>query len=251
MRFDGPRERGFTLIELLVVIAIIAILASILFPVFAQARDKARTAACMSNCKQIGTAIQIYSTDYDDNLPASGVYGANHPLYGKYGWALWVPLMNPYIKNYGVWACPNAGKNFIIGPTTDRIKVTYGYNEYLFHWNNGGWPNLAKLAGSDVGISNVSVIADTVLPGIYQDWSNADGFKIPEEDPKFGLARLKCANAAAYNGPKCIYRHPGGGASVVFADGHAAHVPGAKIVGGRDLPYERPIVNPAQKLPPG
>jgi len=245
----APR-RGFTLIELLVVIAIIAILAAILFPVFAQAREKARTASCMSNCKQLGLAVQMYTNDYDENLPYSGVYGAQHPLYLKgYGWGLWVVLLNPYIKNFQVWSCPS-GKNSVIGPKTDLIKVNYGYNEYLFH-NTGGFSNLAALASCPTGVTNVSVIADSVLPGIYQDWSNTDGFKVPGEDPKFGLARLKCANAKDYNGPTCIQRHSGGGASVVFADGHAAHIPGGKIVGGKDLPYERPIVNPAKPLPPG
>ena len=63
------RKRGFTLIELLVVIAIIAILAAILFPVFAQAREKARQTACLSNAKQIGTAVMLYAQDYDESFP--------------------------------------------------------------------------------------------------------------------------------------------------------------------------------------
>src|SRR5688572_32605433 len=63
------RRAGFTLIELLVVIAIIAILAAILFPVFAQAREKARQAGCMSNCKQLGLASNMYAQDYDEMLP--------------------------------------------------------------------------------------------------------------------------------------------------------------------------------------
>src|SRR5438046_982945 len=67
-RPHGP-ERGFTLIELLVVIAIIAILAAILFPVFAQARDKARTTSCLSNGKQLGTALMMYAQDYDETYP--------------------------------------------------------------------------------------------------------------------------------------------------------------------------------------
>src|SRR3712207_1141350 len=66
------RSRAFTLIELLVVIAIIAILAAILFPVFAQAREKARQATCQSNLKQIGTAFQMYATDYDGTFPSPG-----------------------------------------------------------------------------------------------------------------------------------------------------------------------------------
>ncbi|MFP3905369.1 MAG: type II secretion system protein, partial [Armatimonadota bacterium] len=68
------RIKGFTLIELLVVIAIIAILAAILFPVFARAQDKARQTACLSNQKQLGTALMMYANDYDNTLPSSYYY---------------------------------------------------------------------------------------------------------------------------------------------------------------------------------
>jgi len=165
---------------------------------------------------------------------------------------MWVILLDPYIKGRKLWVCPS-GKDSFVGPKTDLIKVNYGYNEYLF-WGvdpKNNWDSLALLSACPAGITGVSLIADSVLPGIYQDWSNADGFKVPGEDPKFGLARLKCANTKDYNGPTCIQRHSGGGTSVVFADGHAAFIPGGKIVGGRDLPYERPIVNPLKPLPPG
>src|SRR5438270_7299810 len=82
-------NRGFTLIELLVVIAIIAILAAILFPVFAQARDKARMTTCLSNLKQIGTGLMMYAEDYDEILPGSKVYAnPGHPLFKAYDWAL-------------------------------------------------------------------------------------------------------------------------------------------------------------------
>ena len=78
MRYLRSR-RGFTLIELLVVIAIIAILAAILFPVFAQARDKARMATCLSNCKQIGLATMMYAQDYDERLPIISFGGQYRP----------------------------------------------------------------------------------------------------------------------------------------------------------------------------
>src|SRR6185503_1415129 len=87
------RRRGFTLIELLVVIAIIAILAAILFPVFAQAREKARQTSCVSNIKQSTLACLMYSQDYDESLPLSAYNAANQPL------TTWYDLVEPYVKS--------------------------------------------------------------------------------------------------------------------------------------------------------
>ncbi len=78
-----PTSRGFTLIELLVVIAIIAILAAILFPVFARAREKARAASCQSNLKQIATALMMYTQDYDEVLAKNAIYNANLAAYSN------------------------------------------------------------------------------------------------------------------------------------------------------------------------
>ncbi len=86
------RKHGFTLIELLVVIAIIAILAAILFPVFARAREKARQASCQSNLKQIGLAWAMYVQDYDEILPPRSKY---------------YMCLDPYIKNTQIWKCPS------------------------------------------------------------------------------------------------------------------------------------------------
>jgi prepilin-type N-terminal cleavage/methylation domain-containing protein/prepilin-type processing-associated H-X9-DG protein len=109
-------RRGFTLIELLVVIAIIAIIAAILFPVFAQAREKARQAACMSNLKQMGTAFAMYTQDYDERLPDRRDLKVSLPG----GWKPWTSwptsdpraawaaiVLDPYIKNIGIWYCPS------------------------------------------------------------------------------------------------------------------------------------------------
>src|SRR6056297_3918167 len=101
-------SRGFTLIELLVVIAIIAILAAILFPVFAQARAKARQASCMSNLKQLGLGFEMYAQDYDEMLPVWG-YGnidnaENGPDEGFYSWDT---VLEPYIKNVQILKCPS------------------------------------------------------------------------------------------------------------------------------------------------
>ena len=92
------RRRGFTLIELLVVIAIIAILAAILFPVFARAREKARQTSCLSNMKQISLSVLMYAQDYDDiyaptSLIYPGHYSATHTF--------WLELIQPYLANWG------------------------------------------------------------------------------------------------------------------------------------------------------
>ena len=112
------KPRGFTLVELLVVIAIIAILASILFPVFAQAREKARATACLSNMKQLGLAQRMYMDDWDSRLfprvsttspstvsrcPTCVVAGKTDPNYNP---TLWWNLLMPYLKSKNVYTCP-------------------------------------------------------------------------------------------------------------------------------------------------
>src|ERR1700710_372843 len=108
-------RRAFTLIELLVVIAIIAILAAILFPVFAQAREKARAISCLSNEKQIGTGLLMYVQDFDEMYPLAQrspgpgeITGASSPI-------PWQWVVNPYIKTGNKTATTNTGTSEIVG----------------------------------------------------------------------------------------------------------------------------------------
>jgi len=101
-------RRGFTLIELLVVIAIIAILAAILFPVFAKAREKARQSSCLSNVKQMELACLQYAQDYDEILPRY----ADHYC-GTGGRKMWYQVIEPYCKNTQIFYCPSAPGSFL------------------------------------------------------------------------------------------------------------------------------------------
>ncbi len=107
-------KNAFTLIELLVVIAIIAILAAILFPVFAQAREKARQTSCLSNMKQQGLGVMMYVQDYDETFPQAYYY--NNDNNSTNGYTHWTGLVAPYVKNLGIYVCPS-DKNRGLAPT--------------------------------------------------------------------------------------------------------------------------------------
>ena len=124
--FDIRKRRfAFTLIELLVVIAIIAILAAILFPVFAQAREKARQTSCLSNMKQIGIGVMMYTQDFDETYPFTYLYTTVPTAGGimtKPPYYHWSYALNAYTKNNSIWTCPSA--KFLIKPNgTGDLQV--------------------------------------------------------------------------------------------------------------------------------
>jgi prepilin-type N-terminal cleavage/methylation domain-containing protein/prepilin-type processing-associated H-X9-DG protein len=128
------RTSAFTLIELLVVIAIIAILAAILFPVFAKAREKVRQATCESNLKQLGLGYVQYVQDYDESYP-SGTENSASSLYNHYAnpsWG-WASLIYPYVKSTGIYKCPD-------DPTAangSTVPISYAANWSLDNYKSG------------------------------------------------------------------------------------------------------------------
>lgn len=132
-------HRGFTLIELLVVIAIIAILASILFPVFARAREKAREANCMSNLRQIGTAIHMYASDYDDYLPIAWEYTVEPDPQTDPPTTFGTPgirdILHPYVKNTQIYRCAS-DKDKMFQTQGTSYSYAYGFLNPDVVWNS-------------------------------------------------------------------------------------------------------------------
>ncbi|MBI5835199.1 MAG: DUF1559 domain-containing protein [Armatimonadetes bacterium] len=189
------RRRGFTLIELLVVIAIIAILAAILFPVFAKAREKARQSSCTSNMKQMGLGFMAYVQDYDETFPQSYT-GA---LVGTTT-VTWDTQLSPYIKSSQILACPSDSETgrpnitFYGGPT----RRSYGMAHNVMSTNLAAIPAPASAA-----------LVLERYSGMGGDGSWYYGHEI----------------WAATNDCYCRYRH-NDMTNIAFADGHVKSMPG-------------------------
>lgn len=154
------RRTAFTLIELLVVIAIIAILAAILFPVFAQAREKARATSCLSNNKQMGTAMLMYTQDYDETFAVTTIYDftANSPQNS------WIARVSPYIKNLQVFFCPSDA-----GPSAGYPRLG-GWSGPAVSYSCNGLMGGAQLQdNTSVGICGVA------QQNIWGSWFNSSG----------------------------------------------------------------------------
>jgi prepilin-type N-terminal cleavage/methylation domain-containing protein/prepilin-type processing-associated H-X9-DG protein len=245
------RQRGFTLIELLVVIAIIAILAAILFPVFAQAREAARKTSCTSNLKQIGTSVMMYVQDYDECFPAhNGVTQTASPKpdgSGNYtGFIHWPIQLYPYVKNMKVYTCPSDPEpTFGIGSGFNKpFALSYGINERTY---------LANVMGSDtMSLAAISYPADTyyiadVYSRMAQLYQGSATSTNPYTNAIFNRIRFHkpCADLTTSGGsigvrpnptnPDSCTRHQGGGI-VVFMDGHAKWTRWTVFEGNKSLP---------------
>jgi len=165
-RSHAPRTKGFTLIELLVVIAIIAILAAILFPVFARARENARRASCQSNLKQIGLGFLQYSQDYDETLvpyrnavPNPFASDANVGTSAKTV-TFANQMLEPYIKSAQIWICPSNPRGFAnVDPDGSDTAPSYrsygGQNSYAFN-------NYSFSSNTGLKLASISESANTV-----------------------------------------------------------------------------------------
>jgi len=212
-------RRGFTLIELLVVIAIIAILAAILFPVFAKAREKARQSSCLSNMKQLGLAELAYVQDYDEKFglhccawgargggPRTTFAGFSSLVNGA-GFPYWCDIMEPYIKNSQIFRCPSCS------------STNYGVGHYGINY---------ELLNTDPSLGRINRPAETVMIGESVDQylyypnattgSGTDGSwqPMPSATRPDGVAPQKDRHNEGIN--------------VGLADGHAKWFAGSSII---------------------
>lgn len=228
---DAPpgKQDGFTLIELLIVISIIAILAAILFPVFARARENARRASCLSNLKQIGLGVMQYTQDYDERYP----FATSGPWGGPYDWACatgspcaaflssdgnpgghfktWMDHVHPYIKSTQLFVCPSA---------TQGLDPSYGYNGAVSgvscdKYNScTTWPPVSAIA-----LTQVPRPSETLLALDLNDAGHL-----------YAHPGLYLALANATSTRHRVQPHFDGG-NILFADGHAKWLGKTRMLG--------------------
>jgi len=231
---------AFTLIELLVVIAIIAILAAILFPVFAQAREKARQTGCLNNIKQLTTGVLQYTTDNDGLYPLSVPGGvrasfttpADRTATSAAGLArrmsYWSNSVQPYIKNWGVYTCPSASdRSDIFGVKVEQVPggVTIGLllNGYLNAWSEAGSAAPAGVIMFSEGMGKGTMPGFGNVFPIATDQGGCTYSGNPEW--RFLASGTGCTTQCAYsfNFDRTWWVH-GEGSNYTYLDGHAKWV---------------------------
>jgi len=246
------QRKAFTLIELLVVIAIIAILAAILFPVFAKAREKARQATCASNLKQIGLALVQYTQDYDD------VHVAYFSQFGGVNWT-WEYTIQPYIKTTNVFICPtNAGNgpfstnpDWIQGASANGVRLTTDYigNQngegqawnFAYHQQGcgtfGGGGALKSEGWSLDTPPNPRPMSQLLSPSSTIDVAEGSGFGNGSGGSPCGVEFQADDNTAPQTGcttqgfTHTLFAGHTGATNYLFADGHVKSLQPAQTIG--------------------
>ncbi|MGC9318161.1 MAG: DUF1559 domain-containing protein [Armatimonadota bacterium] len=189
-------RKGFTLIELLVVIAIIAILAAILFPVFARAREKARQASCQSNMRQLGLAMQMYVQDYDERFT---------------GRIVWNQRIQPYVKNHQLFECPSYDGSL--------RYVTNGY--CMTHYDIGGLAGIPGIRGGygvachTTGSTTGRKLADIKRPAEIILFNETTGGCTHHSNPG-----CRCSDVSTRGVGFHVYPRHNDGSNFTFVDGH-------------------------------
>ena len=212
------QKNGFTLIELLVVIAIISILAAILFPVFARARENARRSSCQSNLKQIGIGFAQYTQDYDERYPTSRDHAvcANQP-----GTSIWRGAIYPYIKSTQVFKCPSrrqtitawefesvpngAGATFPASYTANAMSGIFK--------NEGTAPMKADECPNEAGAGHIAQLSSTSTVVLIGEGGL-------EALPSFDWANSSLFTSTDINSPHGWFSGHLGTTNLLFADGH-------------------------------
>ncbi len=222
-------KKAFTLIELLVVIAIIAILAAILFPVFAQAKAAAKKSVCLSNTKQIGTGILIYLNDSDDTYPtACNIGGSIQPdaSVGKYYPQLRT-IVQPYVKNTDIWFCPMEKRPTAwetdgveqaltnVGVADDPTFKGAG-SSYAYKARNKATTNCSAVPGApgtdcEGNIAGASGTAIDAVSDFWMFWDADSNYSRHTDGGKETFA----------TSPKCAWNGGTKGQIATFADGHS------------------------------
>jgi prepilin-type N-terminal cleavage/methylation domain-containing protein/prepilin-type processing-associated H-X9-DG protein len=209
------RRQGFTLIELLVVIAIISVLASILFPVFARARENARRASCMSNMKQIALACIMYTQDYDGALFPYKYQNSSNNNGSE------MNMVQPYVKSTQVFRCPSSLQTY------DGSSVNCSTNPTHWYCSSYGFPAVALVDNRRAVLQNMSfgytgsvIILDSI-PSPSQTCLLAETKKATDTTNTWGYTRFNGTNltATGYDGLPVLDRHLGG-SNYAFVDGH-------------------------------
>lgn len=241
---DGKKQhrRAFTLIELLVVISIISVLAAILFPVFARARENARRSSCSSNLKQMGLSMMMYAQDHDERITPTWTENSPHKLpNGTYNTQLWYHMLYPYMKNRQIMNCPSAESGVTWSTNSYTGNIPYGIN--IAGSQAAGCPSNCgiNMAPSKAAGASLGEIEDTAGTILIMDarYYNLKLERVLTPDDALSapgsLGRCRELSGSGTADPSRCFapRHLETG-NVLFVDGHVKSIPWQRVVGSSD-----------------